>query len=74
MTVVDGWNVGRGRTFRGQGRKVSWATRDTLARPRPPTMQDRDENAALNMRLLLVLQLLGRDRPAVFCRQEGGVD
>ena len=42
--------------------------------PPPPTMQDRDENAALNMRLLLVLQLLGRDRPAVFCRPEGGVD
>ncbi|PNW76209.1 hypothetical protein CHLRE_12g543700v5 [Chlamydomonas reinhardtii] len=38
------------------------------------TTWDRDENAALNMRLLLVLQLLGRDRPAVFCRQEGGVD
>ncbi|PNW77581.1 hypothetical protein CHLRE_10g442900v5 [Chlamydomonas reinhardtii] len=38
------------------------------------TTWDRDENAALNMRLLLVLQLLGRDRPAVFCRPEGGVD
>ncbi|PNW82288.1 hypothetical protein CHLRE_06g278180v5 [Chlamydomonas reinhardtii] len=38
------------------------------------TTWDRDENAALNMRLMLVLQLLGRDRPAVFCRQEGGVD
>ncbi|PNW77031.1 hypothetical protein CHLRE_10g419443v5 [Chlamydomonas reinhardtii] len=39
------------------------------------TTWDRDENAALNMRLLLILQLLGRDRPAVFCRQEyGGVN
>ncbi|PNW87102.1 hypothetical protein CHLRE_02g109126v5 [Chlamydomonas reinhardtii] len=33
---------------------------------------DRDENASLNMRLLLILQLLGHDRPAVFCRQEDG--
>ncbi|PNW75216.1 hypothetical protein CHLRE_12g517681v5 [Chlamydomonas reinhardtii] len=36
------------------------------------TTWDRDENAARNVRLLLILQLLGRDRPAVFCRQEGG--